>query len=246
MFGVQGAFLIWHGMSQTACLMVSLVDGSGRIEHLRLDRQQLAARPLQVPFYWHTINSGSTVTCEMLVGTNTTAYCLKQETAAANMLDGPACSLAAVFFFFLVNFCFLSSSAVAEGTVRNYQTQWVSGRSRASASQQDTQAHNLLWHLETVRQLSSCQTNTEDDQAQQRVVVLQARVMHECAAKVLVDSKTGQIWKKDQVGPQAYCDCTTTACKVDVLPICVQIAVCYACSHASGDVMAASMAICML
>ena len=48
MFGVQGAFLIWHGMSQTACLMVSLVDGSGRIEHLRLDRQQLAARPLQV------------------------------------------------------------------------------------------------------------------------------------------------------------------------------------------------------
>lgn len=109
MFGVQGAFLIWHGMSQTACLMVSLVHGSGRIEHLRLDRQQLAARPLQVPSYLHTINSGSTVTCEMLVGTNTTAYCLKQETAAANMLDGPACSLAVIFFFFLFEFVFFVS-----------------------------------------------------------------------------------------------------------------------------------------
>ena len=91
-----------------------------------------------------------------------------------------------------------------------------------------------------------CRSNTEDDRLQQRVVMLQARVMHECSAKVLVDSKTGQIWKKDQVGPQAYYHCTTTACKVDVLPSCVQIAVCYACPHALGDVMAACMATCML
>ena len=46
--------------------------------------------------------------------------------------------------------------------------------------------------------------------------------MHESAAKVLVDSKTGQTWKKEQVMPQVYHDCIATACKLDVMPFCVQ------------------------
>ena len=35
-------------MSETACLMISLIDVTGSIKHLPLDRQQLAAHPLQV------------------------------------------------------------------------------------------------------------------------------------------------------------------------------------------------------
>ena len=74
---VQGAFLVWHGMSQTACLMVSLVTGVGNTEHLRLDRQQLAARPLQVPPHLYTAQfwQYSTDTCELPVGTCAKDFC---------------------------------------------------------------------------------------------------------------------------------------------------------------------------
>ena len=49
MVRVQGTFLIRHGMSQTATLIMSLVSEGGSIVHSCLDSQQLAALPLQVP-----------------------------------------------------------------------------------------------------------------------------------------------------------------------------------------------------
>lgn len=49
MIGVQGTFLVRHGISQKATLVVSLVSEDGSIRHSCLDSQQLDARPLQVP-----------------------------------------------------------------------------------------------------------------------------------------------------------------------------------------------------
>ena len=63
-------------------------------------------------------------------------------------------------------------------------------------------------------------------------VVFQVWVVRVHAAKMLVDSKTGQLWKKEQVVPQDQHDPSmTTAAHVDVVAVSAWSVSCIACHH---------------